>query len=689
MKLTALLFCLMAACAQAQVDTVSEPRSGQLVLATPVGARLALQLATEVSVSVAGLVAHVEMRQKFRNDSTDWVDAEYRFPLPSRAAVHRLRLEIGARVIEGQIKEKAEARKTFERARASGRKAGLVEQRRPNLFSNRVANIGPGETVSVELHYTQRVSYRDGDFSLRLPTTLTPRYTPGHMGADAAEVWNIQLPQTLTPQQPQQSQQPLKLSASITMGMPLARVEAPYHRITLTRQGHRYEVSLVDASTPMNRDILLRWRPQPAAQPRAAVFHERIGSEEYALLMVLPPVPGQAQATELDEQGFAEARLARALPRELIFVIDTSGSMGGQPIRQARASLLFALSQLRGQDRFNIIAFAGEARGLFPSAVPADDYHLSHAQQFVERLRAGGGTEMRQALRLALPAGEDQVDGTALPRREAEEHLRQIVFITDGAVGNERELFQEIHRRLGQSRLFTVGIGAAPNGWFMRKAAQVGRGDKVIIADLAEVSSQMQSLFRRLSQPLYRNVTVIWPEPVEPYPEVLPDLYADQPLWLSVRSEQAIAGSAITVSAEGINGLWQQTLLAGPPLTDMEAAWQGIGTLWGRSAIEALLDEGILGRPQQDVRAAVLPVALKHQLLSPYTSFVAVEQQPSRPAEQVARPRAVPNLRAHGQAPQQYAWPATALGLRQQILMGVLALVVACVFWQYSALRLR
>ena len=296
----------------------------------------------------------------------------------------------------------------------------------------------------------------------------------------------------------------------INLGLPLAAVEAPYHEIALSRQQAHYRVRLANDKVPMDRDFLLTWRPQAGSEPRAALFHERVGSQEYALLMVLPP------DTALPADG-------PALPRELIFVIDTSGSMGGSSIEQARASLAYGLGQLRPQDRFNIIEFDSRARALFPRAMEASRHYLARAAEFLRHLDAGGGTEMRSALELALPGPERGEEQRA-------ERLRQVVFITDGAVGNEVELFREIEQRLGGSRLFTVGIGSAPNSWFMRKAAQAGRGDQVMIGDILDVQDAMQRLFTRLSQTALADLEVNWPVAVETYPRAVPDLYPGEPL---------------------------------------------------------------------------------------------------------------------------------------------------------------
>jgi Ca-activated chloride channel family protein len=631
-----------------------EVGAGELLLRAGAGSyRPAVQLQASVHFQISGLIAHVRLEQTFRNDSADWVEGNYLFPLPDDAAVNRLRLVIGERVIVGEIREKQAAREIYQQALASGRKAGLVEQRRPNLFSNRVANIAPGETVTVELDYIQRVSYRDGLFSLRFPMTITPRYKGG------ADVWQFLDPRPATAAEPLQ---PIRITADLDMGLPLASVDAPYHALALSTQGQAYRIALADGVAAMHRDFLLQWRPVSGSEPQAALFNERVGGEDYALLMVLPPAPQAAQA----------------LPRELIFVIDTSGSMGGTSIDQARASLAFALDQLRGEDRFNIIEFNNQARALYPQAVDANDHNLSRAREFVRHLDAGGGTEMLSALSFALPTLRPQAHpptpgGPSDPA--GEERVRQVVFITDGAVGNELELFREIEQRIGRSRLFTVGIGSAPNSWFMRKAAQVGRGDFTFIGDVLEVRERMQALFERLSQTLVADFDVVWPTAVETWPRQIPDLYPGEPLLLVARGGAGLSDGIVTVSGRSAGEDWQRTLAFATPAKG-EGGHRGVATLWARAKIASLLDEKILGADEASIRAQVLPVALQHQLVSPYTSFVAVEQQPSRPAEVGLKSVPVPNLRPQGQSPQPFAYPRTATPARLHLLTGTALLLV-------------
>ena len=539
------------------------------------GYRPAVQLAARAHFRITGLVAHVRLEQTFRNDTDLWVEGEYLFPLPDEAAVNRLKLVVGERVITGEVRERQEARVLYDEARTSGRKASLVEQRRANLFSNRVANIAPGETVAVVLDYVQRISYRDGQFSLRFPMTVTPRYTPaGHPAA--GEVRQFLNPEPATPAKPIQ---PITLSAEIKLGMPLSSVDAPYHEVTWTREQDIDRVALADGVVPMDRDFVLRWQPQPADAPRAAAFHERIGASEYALLMVLPPT-GRVQTSSLS--------------RELVFVIDTSGSMGGQSITQARASLDFGLGRLSPADRFNIVAFDSSARPLFREPVSATRHNIARAREFVRHLDAGGGTEMRGALELALPMPVPQADG----------RLRQVVFITDGAVGNEVDLFREIHRRLAGRRLFTVGIGSAPNSWFMRKAAEAGRGDFITIGDVQEVQERMQALFTRLGQTVLADIRVDWPVAAETYPAQIPDLYPGEPLLVAARAGDSFQGSGVVVRGHSGDRAWEERLLFAPPPSGMEQAYTGIGTVWARAKIASLLDQQILGRDEADLSDA-------------------------------------------------------------------------------------
>ena len=671
----------VAPAARASEGELGEIGGGQLMLHSAGGEYTpAVLQGSKVHFDIAGMIATVILEQRFTNTSADWVEGVYAFPLPESAAVRRLEMLVGERRILGRIREKAEARKIYTQAKASGRKAALVEQQRGNLFTNRVANIAPGEVITVTLEYVQQVEFRGGRFSLRLPTTITPRYMPGRpllsqeleseqsLSLTPAHGWAVptdQVPdadavsplQHPRPRSDAAPINPVEITARLDIGMPLASVDASYHDIAMSRRAGIYEVKLANGVSEMDRDFVLQWEPVSGSTPTAALFTEEVDGTHYGLLMLLPPSPQRAAA---------------AMPREIVFVVDTSGSMGGVSIRQARESLDEALRQLRPQDRFNIIAFNSNYRALYRQPAAATPHHIQQATEFVRHLSASGGTEMMPALLAAL---QEQGESDQLREQPA---LRQVIFITDGAVGNEAALFEQISAQLGRNRLFTVGIGSAPNSWFMSKAAQFGRGTYTYIGDVGEVAGKMSALFEQLSRPAAVNIDVEWPAAVDAWPRRIPDLYLGEPLLLAARFGETLPVGEVVVRGTLAGKEWR-TGLAMPGDTDPvhRVDHAGVASLWARYKIQSLLDEKTRGRAEQEVRAEVLPVALEHQLISPYTSFVAVEERISRPGSETLQSKPVPNSRPKGQSAQPFAYPNTATTARAQIWLGVFVLMIA------------
>lgn len=643
-------------------DTVG---AGQLLLETGEGGyRSALSLDSHAEFRISGLIAEVSVSQSFRNDSQDWREALYVFPLPESAAVRSMQIRIGERVIEGEIHERAEAKRIYQAAKSRGKKAGLVEQERPNMFTTSVANIAPDETVIVELQYVQTVAYHAGEFSLRFPMTITPRYIPGDplteentdvSYAVAGDGWahaTDQVPDAgrITPYQhpvpagKNNPVNPITITADIDAGLPLVSLDSPWHDIRSSRQDDHYRIELARGPVSMSRDFELRWRPETGREPQAALFTETIDNRQYALLMLLPP---------------AEAAAEKLLPREMVFVIDTSGSMGGVSIDQARQGLLLALDRLRPGDRFNVIEFNSVPDALFTQSRPVSPEQIRQAKRFVAGLQARGGTEMRAALERALNAESESG------------YLRQVIFMTDGAVGNEAALFKLIRERLGTSRLFTIGIGSAPNSYFMRKAARFGRGTFTYIGAASEVGQRMNELFSKLDAPVAGDLEVAWPGDMnsEAYPAKIPDLYQGEPLMVAARLDDF--SGEVHISGRSADKAWRRELT-------LESRKQspGIASVWARAKIESLLDEKTAGRPENEVRQDVLEVALTHHLVSPYTSFVAVDKTPSRPLDEALDKSSVANARPDGQSDQAYAWPATATNSRWNLFMGGLLLLL-------------
>lgn len=623
------------------------------------GAGRPLRQASALRLEIHGLVAVAVLEQSFENAADGWRHGVYSFPLPGQAAVRRLDFAVGGRVIRGRVREREAATTVFAAAKREGRQAALVEQQRPNLFTSRLANIPPGETVRVRLELLWPVAYEDGVFSLRFPSTVTARYSPGTpLPGAAGEGWSPptdQVPdahrispfQHAAPGSDAAPLNPLRLEVVLDAGVPLASVAALYHDLALERDGRRYRARLRGGVAEMDRDLVLRWRPVRGAAPAAALYTEAVDGQHYAYLMLLPPRPG----------GGAPP------PRDLVLVVDRSGSMGGTPIAQARASVRAALAALRPGDRFNVIAFDDRVEALYRSAQPATPAALRAARRFVDHLDARGGTVMRPALDRALPAAE-----------QGARRLRQVVFITDGAVGNERALFARIRERLGRARLFTVGIGSAPNSWFMRRAAEAGRGTFVHVGRREEAGPAMDRLLARLAKPVLTDIAVQWPAGADAVPAVVPDLYAGQPVLQAVALPGPLDGP-VRLSGRRGGQPWSTRFAPG----ESAAAAPGVGALWARGRVQSLLDTLEVGAKRAAVRAEVLPLALAHQLLTPFTSFIAVEERRSRPAGAGVRDDAVPNTRPAGQAAQPFAFPATATTARAKAWAGLLLLFVAVV----------
>jgi Ca-activated chloride channel family protein len=620
---------------------------GCLMLSGAGGANPAPLVSTEVVFRVAGPVARARVVQTFRNPYDDWYEGIYVFPLPENGAVDRLRVVVGSRVVEGEIRERGAARQAYEQARVAGRRTALLDQERPNMFTARVANIGPRDTIVVELEYQQLLRYDGGRFSLRFPMVVGPRY----IAAGPLRVADAELitPPVMRPGTEGERSNSVSIHIELDAGVPLASIVSPYHRIDIKAPSDsRREVALADAAVPANRDFELVWSPRVAGAPQAAWFTEHKHGKYYGLLMVLPPA--------------ADSRVR--LPREVIFVLDTSGSMAGASIRQAKEALELALARLAPRDRFDVIEFNSHARALFGEARTASAANVGKAIDWVRRLEARGGTEMAAALRIAL-TGEDTAQG-----------VRQVIFLTDGAVGNEDELFRLIRARLGGSRLFTVGIGSAPNSHFMTKAAQVGRGTFTYIGRIGEVGTKMGELFAKLETPVLKDLQIHWPEGlrVEAWPARIPDLYAGEPVLISAALDSLDGETRLIGERDGVS--WEARV----PLAQSSAA-QGIGSVWAREQVASLIDAIREGAPEEAVRNSVIALAMAHRLVTKYTSFVAVDKTPARPLDESLKLGEVPTLLPEGWEYDKVfgELPQGATDSPFALLTGTLALLLACV----------
>jgi Ca-activated chloride channel homolog len=604
---------------QATLAGLSDARSGSLFLKTDDdGTTDATRLGVDVDLTVSGPTARARVTQIFRNPTQSWVEATYVYPLPAGSAVDTLKMVVGDRVIVGDIKERQQARIIYEQARQNGQKAALTEQERPNIFTNSVANIGPGETVLVQIEYQEPVHQSGNEFSLRVPLVVGPRYNPapviqsvdlradgggwGSATSDPVPDRDRISPPVLDPAQ-HAPVNPVTITVHLNAGFPLGEVKSHHHAVKVESPDSTTRIiKLADGPVPADRDFELTWKPSAERAPSVGLFREHVGNADYVLAFVTPPSVEQAAQ--------------KPLPREMIFVIDNSGSMGGTSIMQAKASLIYALGRLRPGDRFNVIRFDHTMDVLFPNSVPADAAHIGNATSFVNALQAAGGTEMVPAMRAALT---DTAKGDT-------DTLRQVVFLTDGAIGNEQQLFETITAMRGRSRVFMVGIGSAPNTYLMTHAAELGRGAFTHIGSVDQVEERMRDLFAKLENPAVTGLTVKFSDATaEITPAVIPDLYRDEPLVLAARLDK-LAGS---VEIKGRIG--DRPWIVNVPLAKA-AEGKGLSKLWARRKIsDAEVARTTRQVSPEQADKTILALALEHQLVSRLTSLVAVDKTPNRP----------------------------------------------------------
>jgi len=629
----------------------SDARSGSLLLKTEEGYADASRIGIDVDLTVSGPTVRARITQIFRNPTQNWVEAVYVYPLPAGGAVDTLKMMVGDRVIVGDIRERQQAKAIYEQARQTGQKAALTEQERPNIFTNSVANIGPGETVLVQIEYQETVQQSGNEFSLRVPMVVGPRYNPapvvqsvdfqpdgGGWGASKSDPVpdRDRISSTVLDPATNAPVNPTSITVHLQAGFPLGEVTSHHHAIkTENSDAGTSIIRLAEGPVPADRDFELTWKPAAEKAPSVGLFREHVGDGDYLLAFVTPPSVEQAEQ--------------KPLPRELVFVIDNSGSMGGISIIQAKASLIYALGRLQPTDRFNVIRFDHTMDVLFPTSVPADREHLGRATSFVGALQANGGTEMVPAMRAALSDNLGDAN-----------YVRQVVFLTDGAIGNEQQLFETISALRGRSRIFMVGIGSAPNTYLMTRAAELGRGTFTHIGSVEQVEERMRGLFSRLENPAVTNLTARFSEAsADITPAAIPDLYRDEPLLLAAKLDK-LAGS-VEIKGRIGDRPWVVTL----PLANA-AEGKGLSKLWARRKIaDAEVARTTRQESAENADKKILALALEHQLVTRLTSLVAVDKTPSRPEGEPLKVSELPiNLPAgwdlsklFGERPQPPATP--------------------------------
>jgi Ca-activated chloride channel family protein len=565
-------------------------------------------LKTHVDIKVSGPILRATVTQEFKNPSQVWLEGVYTYPLPENAAVDQMRMRVGDRIIEGQIKEKEQAKKQYEKAKQEGKRASLVSNARTNQFTTRVANIAPNAKVRVEFEYQQMLQFDDQSYSFRFPMTLTEQYTPPQTFKEPL----FTAPENHIKSVGEANDNPVEISVTVNAGFPIQSMTSASHTVDFQRQGDEaFSAYLKGDALESNRDFQLSWAIKSTSEPMVSLLRETRSDGEYGFLMIMPP--------DMNEQDQNQAMQQN---RELMLVLDVSGSMQGASIRQAQEALAKAIEAIDPETRFNLILFNQKAKQMFRKSVKASTENKRFALAYVDNIRADGGTEMAPAIKLALADSQRSArsNGSELPL------FRQVVFITDGAVGNEQELFDLIQAKLGTSRLFTVGIGSAPNSYFMRKAARAGRGTFTYIGSPNEVVSKMDALFKKLAAPAMIDIRFELPGTVaETLPNPLPDLYVSEPVYVSFKADSFPDSAQLTATLAGMPSYLE--LPMGSPKQS-----KGVAVEWARLKIDSLaeLHRERSGEDQGLVKNELIDVAIQYHQVTQFTSMLAVDVTPVR-----------------------------------------------------------
>ncbi|MGQ0723112.1 MAG: VIT domain-containing protein [Candidatus Eiseniibacteriota bacterium] len=568
---------------------------------------------TAVKADVSGPVARVTVTQTFQNPYEDTIEAVYVFPLPHEAAVNDLEMRLGERVIRGIIERRDEARRLYESARDRGHVAALLEQERPNIFTQSVANILPGNDVVVTLTYVETLAYDDGRYELAFPTVVGPRFIPPGGSGDVlpaggfAPVPSRGVPDADYHINPDvlppgfRSGHDLAIEVHLDAGLPVHDLESPTHVIRKQVNGARADVRLDPLDTIPNKDFVLRWRVA-GDEPAAAVLTRNDGEQGFVTVMIHPersPSHGEIGA------------------RELVFVLDCSGSMSGEPIAASKALVRHALRNLRPGDTFQVIRFSDRASGLASAPQPATPDNVKRAIAYVDGLEGEGGTMMIEGIRAALGYPAD-------PSR-----LRIVAFLTDGYIGNENEILGEIRGRVGGARLFSFGVGSSVNRFLLDRMSEEGRGEVQYFLPGSDVRAEVAKFTERIDSPCLTDIELSW-EGLgvrDAYPARVPDLFAEKPLVIHARTDGAArdgrAHGKLRIRGRLAGRPWERTVVVDLPRR--ESGSPALASLWARARIADLEREQVHGETADTV-SEITDLGLRHRLVTQYTSFVAVEE---------------------------------------------------------------
>src|SRR5438270_1032911 len=603
---------------------------------------------TDVKAEISGFLSRVRVTQEFENPFKEKIEAVYTFPLPQNAAVDDMTMLVGDRTVRGKILRREQAEAVYEAAKNNGQTASLLNQERPNIFTQSVANILPGEQIRITISYVETLKYEDGSYEFVFPIVVGPRYIPGNAtGAQANSMGDGFAPDMdrvpdasrITPQPVPEGMRvghDVSIDLTLDAGVTIDGLNSKTQEVDVERpDDHRAHVRLKDEATIPNKDFILRYDVAGKKIEDALLTHSSANGGFFTLIMQPP------------ERVTAED----VMPKELVFVLDTSGSMSGFPIEKAKETMKLALDNLYPYDTFNLITFSGDEHILFSEPVPATKENLAKAQAFLESRQGGGGTEMMKAIKASMDPSD------------AQGHVRIVCFMTDGYVGNDVEIIGEVQKH-PNARVFAFGIGNSVNRFLLDNMAKYGRGEVEYVGLNDDGSAAARRFHERVRNPLLTDITIDWNgmSVADVYPRTIPDLFGAKPVILTGR---------YTGNGRGVirlkGKMSDRDFVREIPVdfSSSQSQHDVLATLWARTRVDDLMSRDFKGMQQgnmqDDVKQAIINLGLDYRLMTQFTSFVAVEEmivtdggKPRRIEVPVEVPEGVNRQAVYGQEGQAF-----------------------------------
>ena len=640
---------------------------GTITFSGPGGQKLNLpSLKSDVEVDIEADLAKVTVVQTFINPTKAPLHATYLFPLNKDAAVHGMQMEIGDEIVEAKIKKKKKAEQIFKKAKVEGKAASLLTQHRPNMFTQKIANLIPGLPIKVTLRYVQTIPKIDNDYRLVVPLIVGPRYQPlvpddapiigNPMAVGLKKItnkttygqWEIdalpEYPMVFGPKVTSQvDRDRVSIKVHLKAAIPFSKIVSNTHELKISGTGNEKVVTLLGDRTIDNRDFVLNYRLSGANTQAGLLVHRDKKQGYFSLLIEPPAIPREQDIT----------------PREMVFVLDTSGSMEGEPMDASKVFMRHAMRNLRQDDYFRIIHFGDNASELTNGPVKATRKNMLQGLSYISKLKASGGTEITPAIRKAFSS----------PR--INQTVRVVVFLTDGYIGNENEVLKLIHKKIDDARIYAFGVGTSVNRFLLSEMGRVGRGFARYIDPTENPNEVAIKLAHKLESPILTDISIDWRKlkVSDVTPQIIPDLFSGDSIRIQGKYEgEGLETIQVQGKVRGKNGSLP-LLLNLPKDNYYEESTSAIPLVWARSTISDYMRQintpkamKVSGLSNEELEFKVTTLGLNHSLATRWTSFVAVSRRVVNPNPGITPNRKVPLPMVKGTTTNAYPPSISILG---------------------------